>query len=481
MLLQKSKFDWQFNAESNNACQASTKGCYWPRGKMLGGSSAMNYMIYIRGFKDDFNHWYNLGNPGWDYESVLRYFKKAEGNQYEPFVTYQNGKYHSASGPLKVDFFDSVTTPLDQMILDGQMGIGNPLIDDINADKLLGTLRMQGTVSNARRQSSAKAYLIPAMDRKNLHIITDAYVEKILIDKNRVAYGVQFRYREKHVLKAFARREVILSAGAVKSPQVLMLSGIGPKNMLQKHNIPVKSDVAVGQNLYDHILTKVWLKMQPFETSDQLDSLYQFSIHGSGPLSTIGVTRIFTLINTVNGTGQADFFLANFYFPRNSPGLSGFVDNVAYRDEIREALLNENKNYDLLVAAIMQAQPKSKGYIELATSNPHDNPIIKPRYFTHPEDMEGVLRAIKKVYSLINTKAYRAKNVQIIRFPIAECDCYKFQSDDYSRCYIKQFAGTTFHPVGTSKMGPDSDREAVVDPGLRVRNIKRLRQIDAGM
>lgn len=450
---------------------------------MLGGSSAMNYMIYNRGFKGDFDNWYNLGNPGWDHESVLYYFKKAEGNQYAPFVNYQNGKYHSASGPLKVDFFSYTTTSLDQMILDGQIEMGNPVIDDINADKSLGILQMQGTVTNARRQSSAKAYLIPAKNRTNLQIIKHAIVEKILIDEKNVAYGVEFRYRENNVLKALARKEVILSAGAVMSPHVLMLSGIGPKSMLQKQNISVKSDLEVGQNLYDHTLTKVWLKMQPSETlpTDQLDSLYQFAVHGAGPLSTNGVSRIYTLMNTVNETGRADFIFTNNYFPRNSTRLSAYCDIVAYRDEIRQTLLNENKNYDLLVPAIIQLQPKSKGFIELASSNPSDKPIIKPGYFTHPEDMEGVLRAIKKVYLLINTKAYRAKGVQMIRFPIKECDRYEFQSDDYSRCYIKYFAGTTFHPVGTSKMGPDSDPDAVVDSRLRVRNIKRLRQIDAGM
>lgn len=142
---------------------------------MLGGSSSINFNLYLRGFNKDFDHWSNLGNLGWDYKSVLPYFKKSEANQYAPFVEYKNGKYHNASGPLKVDFYQYTTNALDQVWLNAQREEGNPIIQDINANQLLGTFFTQATVANGRRQSTAKAFLIPAMNRTNLHIIKHAF------------------------------------------------------------------------------------------------------------------------------------------------------------------------------------------------------------------------------------------------------------------------------------------------------------------
>lgn len=305
----------------------------------------------------------------------------------------------------------------------------------------------------------------------------------MLIDENHNAYGVQFRYRKNYIMKAFARKECILSAGPIKSPQVLMLSGIGPKNILTKLKIPVKSDLAVGRNLYDHLMNFAWYRIKAIELPSTflLDITYQFAMHDTGPLTSLGLTRIFTMVNTENGTGQADFFLAALYFPKNSPDLRPFLELSEYRPEIRDAILNENKYYDVLAPAGVQLRPKSVGYITLFSSNPYDKPIIYPKYFDHPDDMDGVLRAIKKLYSLFKTKAFRALDAEMIRIPLEKCDRYKFQSDDYTRCYIHHFSTTVWHPVGTSKMGPDSDAEAVVDSRLKVRKIKRLRQIDSGM
>lgn len=468
-------------ADSNEACQASNDGCYWPRGKMVGGSSSMNYMLYSRGGKPDYDNWAEPGNLGWDYDNVLPYLKKLEGNQYAPFVEYKNGMYHNASGPVKISFFDH-TSPFEQFFLDAATEAGYPIIDDINADATLGVVKLQGFYANGKRQSAAKAYLIPAKNRTNLHIIKHAFVEKILIANSNVAYGVRFRYRGKHILNAFARKEVILSAGSVNSPPLLMLSGIGPRNVLKKHKIPIKSDLAVGHNLYDHLFNLVWYKGHPTQTSptEQLDSLYQYITNATGPLADT-IAKILIFADTTNGTGPPDFILGGFHFARNSTDLQLFISHLNYKDEIREILLNENQNHDIYIVSCSQLYPKSKGYIELSSLNPYDKPIIKAEYLTHPQDVEDMIRATKRLYHLASTETYQEKGVQMIHFPIKECDCHEFQSDEYTRCYAKYFSTTAFHPVGTSKMGPDSDPEAVVDARLRVRNIRNLRQIDAGM
>lgn len=480
----RTRVDWKFYAQSKFACKAIKNGCYWPRGKMLGGSSSMNYMIYIRGNKRDFDRWSELGNTGWNFDSVLPYFKKSEGNQYIPFVDYENGKYHNGSGPLKVSFTGvDGSEPAQKMLYDAAIERGNQGIDDINADKVLGYVRVEGTYFNGARQSTAKAFLIPAKNRPNLHIIKHAFVEKILINEQNVAYGVKFTYKGNHKLKAIGRKEVIVSAGAIMSPQLLMLSGIGPKNVLNKFKIPVKSDLAVGRHLLDHIYTITWMKFNPTETTplQELDALYQYAMYRTGPLSSIGSMQMVGFINTVNGTGYPDFEIHFFYFTANSTGIRTFLDFYGFKNDIYQALLNENKNHDIAGILSVHLQPKSRGYITLSSTSAYNKPVIRPKYFSDPDDFESMLRAVKQQISYVDTNSYRSKGAEFIHIPLKECDLYEFKSDDYYRCYIQYFSITCYHPVGTTKMGPDSDPEAVVDPRLRVRNIKHLREIDAGM
>lgn len=471
--LQKTKYDWRFNAKSKYACKSNgAKGCYFPRGKMIGGSASMNFMFYVRGNKEDYNAWAALGNTGWDYESVLPYFKKSEGNQNAQLVQAQHGRYHSATGPMKVHTYSADgTEPLHQILTEAAVERGNKVIDDINQDQELGYVVLQGTSHYGQCQSTAKAFLIPAMKRKNLHLIKHAFVEKILI-KNNVAYGVEFTYKGEHKMKAFARKEVIVSAGVISSPQLLMLSGIGPRSILQKHNIPVRTELPVGENLLDHPYALLWLTLNPTATLPLLPF--------TGPLNSVGVTKLAAFINTVNGTGSPDFELRYFHFTQNSPDLPAFMNKLSYTADIKQKMLYENTFHDLLGVASCMLHAKSHGYIKLSSASACDKPIIRPRYFSHPDDMEDMLRAVKLQLSYLDTISYKAVGAEMMNFPL-QCDRYEFRSDNYYRCYIQYFSSTTFNPVGTSKMGPNTDRTAVVDPRLRVRNIRNLRQIDAGM
>lgn len=411
----------------------------------------------------------------------MPYFKISEGNQHQPFVDYESGKYHNASGPMKVNFYgngDDGMNKYRKILLDAAAQSGIPIIKDINANQVLGYLKkMQGTHFNGRRESSAKAFLVPAKNRPNLHVIKHAFVEKILINPKNEAYGVEFEYNEQHKMRAIAGKEIILSAGAFMSPVLLQLSGIGPKEVLKEFNIPVKSDLPVGKNLIDHHGLYVWFKFNPTEdpSMQQLDNIYNLAIHNTGPLTSRCTSTVNGFVNTVDGKGLPDFQVYSYYHKRNSSTYD------AYTKGISQALTRENQNHDLLSVVLSEMHPKSKGYVKLRSSSPHDKPIINPRFYTEKYDVEATVRALKQQISFVETPSYRKHGGQFIHIPIKECDQFEFRSDDYFRCYIKYLGCGNNHPVGTSKMGSDSDPEAVVDSRLRVRNIKKLRQIDAGV
>ncbi|XP_055296036.1 glucose dehydrogenase [FAD, quinone]-like [Sitodiplosis mosellana] len=477
------EFDWRFKAESETACLAYPTGCSRPRGKMLGGSSAINSMQYIRGHKDNFNRWSDYyGNPGWDYENVLKYFRKSENNQYKPYVEYQNGRYHSDAGPMKVDFYGP-RKPFEDVYLNALSEIGIETIFDINGDKDVGAGDNQGNIWNGRRESTAKAFLAPVKDRKNLHIIYYGEVEKILIDENNRATGVQFTYKGDHRLEATAKKEVILSAGSMMSPKLLWLSGIGPKDELQNLGIPIKSDLPVGQNYIDHLITRLFVSFTPSgisSASSQFDELYKLLMHNSGLLTTKQLSATMTgFINSRNETENPDFQLHLYHNPVNSNfSSSGYT---AYNPEMRDYLTEKTKTLDIGYIEVNLVQPKSRGYIKLNTTSFADKPIIRPKYLTNDEDTTAIIRAIKRILSLLDTNTFKERNAQLMHIPLKPCDDLEYLSDEYWRCYIPQISYPPSHTVGTSKMGNSTDPNAVVDPRLRVRGITGLRQIDGGI
>lgn len=483
--LQNTEHDWEFYAESDSACLAHQFGCFWPRGKVLGGSSAINAMFYVRGTPRDYNRWAELGNPTWNWETVLEYMKKSEGNQIDEFVQRDNGKYHSDKGPLIVDFYGE-SNPFAKIFIEAGQELGIKYIDDINAGETLGYVNAQATASKGRRQSTAKAFLVPAKNRTNLHIVKHAHVQKILIDNNNIVTGVEFLYKDKQILRATNRKEVILSAGTVSSPPLLMISGIGPKEHLKKHNIEVKYDASVGKNLKDHIFTAMYFQFHrssPTQEAptDLLDAIYNLAVHNSGPLTNLGVSQLIAMLNTANGTGDPDIQLHILMFEQNSWKLKGHLQSKKYDETIENAILEANTKADIAIIWSIILQPKSTGFIELKSNSPQDKPRIVANYLSEEEDMVTMLRAVKQQISYEQTETYHKHEGEFIKLPLKECDKFEFKSDDYLQCYIRHFTGTLYHPIGTSKMGPEGDADAVVDSRLNVRGVKRLRQADAGI
>ncbi|XP_055296035.1 glucose dehydrogenase [FAD, quinone]-like isoform X2 [Sitodiplosis mosellana] len=478
-----SEYDWQFRTESDTACLSYPKGCLRPRGKMLGGTSSINSMLYVRGHKHDFDKWSSYGNPGWDYDSVLHYFKKSENNQNTDFVNYKNGMYHSDKGPMKVDSFSGEDLPYNQVYLKALSEIGIETIDNINADKIFGAVDVQGNFWNGRRHSTAKAFLIPASKRKNLHIIYNADVQKILIDENNRATGVEFVYKGERKMKAAATKEVVLSAGSIMSPKILMNSGVGPKDHLEELRIQVKSDLRVGENLYEHIFVRLFFSFSELEPIDpihaKLDSIYNFAIHNTGPLANGFQVQATAFINTFNGTEYPDMQLSYLHLPQDvdiqRTVISGF------EPKIKEFFNEKLKKFEVGCIFAELVQPKSRGYIKLSSSSPYDKPIMRPKYLTDKDDVQALFRAIKRVLGVLNTKAYKEKGARLLRLPLDRCDHLEYMSDEYWLCYIRYISYPTNHTVGSSKMGNSTDPEAVVDPRLRVRGIEGLRQIDGGI
>lgn len=292
--MERTPVDWQFFGKDRKACLAYANGCYIPRGKMLGGSHAINVMIYLRGNDRDYDQWEQLGNPTWNWHNALKYFKKSERNRNKKFVRYEHGKYHSARGKLVVDH-NGGPDPFGKVLIAAGKDLGYDYVKDPNAGEWIGFSYAQVTLHNGRRQSTAKNFLISASKRPNLHIIKHALVTKIEIENNE-AVGVRFTYNDTYNFVARNRKDVILSAGSLSSAHLLLLSGVGPRQHLQDFDIPVKRDLPVGENLQCHVAVPLFFAIRPEHNvtaedlqQQQLDSIYQLSIHNRGPLTGIGL------------------------------------------------------------------------------------------------------------------------------------------------------------------------------------------------
>lgn len=373
--IQRTEYDWQFHAESNTACKALNGSCFWPRGKCLGGSSAINLMLYVRGNVQDFDLWSSMGNKGWDFESVLPFFKKSENNHFSTFLYDNQGRYHSDSGPLNVDYYGD--SPFAKIFIDAAIEDGYKFLSDINSNKYIGYTKVQGTCYQGRRQSTAKAFLAPAKNRTNLHVVKYGLVEKILLDKHDRAYGITYKRRGK-TINAYVRKEVIMSGGAIMTPVVLMLSGIGPAKHLKRRKIPVKIDLPVGKNLLDHIYTQIFFQFDPTPTDPlaAFANTFNLAIQNSGDLTNIGISTMSGFINTDKTAQFPNIQLMYFWFTQNSLKLQSYIKTRAFKYEVARKLLEVNKKHDIGSILVTLLHPNSTGYIHLKSSSINDKPQI---------------------------------------------------------------------------------------------------------
>lgn len=485
--LQKTEHDWQNYVEKSDRASIGMKnGCYWPSGKTLGGSSSINAMMYVRGNKRDYDQWEEMGNPTWDYENVLKYFKKSEGNKEEWITDEDEGKYHGTDGPLAVSSYRD-STPIKSVVYGAANELKYASIIDINANETLGFTTTFGTLENGKRASVAKAFLFPAKDRPNLTVIKHAFVTKIAINGKGEAEAVNFSVNGKDIT-AKAGKEIILSAGAVNTPKILMLSGIGPEDHLKELGIEVIKNLPVGKNLEDHMMVPYIFSFhksiaEVASARENMDMLYMYMRSRIGAYGTIGATDFTGFVNTLNNTeGEfPDIQYTYFYFNKQSAALLKSIETIGYNDEISESITKIGKESNILFTDIVLLNPKSSGKIELRSNDPFDKPKIFANYLDEQEDMDTVLRGIRLKQKFLATDSYKQNEAEEVRVNIPGCTQLEYDSDEYWYCYIRHMSSTMYHPTGTAKMGPISDKSTVVDSRLRVKGIKGLRVADASI
>lgn len=427
----------------------------WPRGRVLGGSSSINGLLYIRGQRDDFNQWSDeYGAEGWDYESVLPYFRKSE--------CYEGGDtpYHGGSGELGVSSLKN-DHPWCNAWLDAAQELGLPFNPDFNGERDAGVGAYQLSIRKGWRSSAASAFLKPARHRPNLTVRTKALVSRVLFE-NRRAVGVEWRTGSEKS-EARCRREVILSAGTIQSPQILQLSGIGPGELLNGLGIPViaESD-EVGRNLKDHYQARTILRMkQRISLNDDvrnplklINMGWQWLVHHRGPL-TVGAGQVGGLARTALAPdSRADILFNVMPLSVDRPG-------------------TPLHRYSGFTASVCQCRPRSSGRIAIRSIDPGDDPCIEVNYLDDPLDQETIVAGIKMLRK-IYAQASFAPLVDDEILPGSDN-----QTDESLLDFARRHGGTVFHPVGTCRMGGDED--SVVDPELRVREVEGLRVIDASV
>lgn len=451
--------NWAFWSEPQQ--ELGGRLTYQPRGKVLGGSSSINAMVCTRGHRRDYDHWAELGCEGWAYEQVLPYFRKSEN--FDAPLGYENLAYHGQGGPLNVTRHRS-TNPICHAFVEAGQQAGYRYNADFNGAGQEGFGFFNIFQQGGQRCSNARAYLTDDVRRRhNLTILTRARAHRVLLD-GKTATGVRAQVGP-DVLDLHARREVILSAGALQSPQLLMLSGIGPKAELEKHGIDVVLDApGVGANLQDHLEVIVETKSA---------STAGFSYRPIGFLKSLWATLLYLLLRrgalTSNGVEAGAFIKSD---PSEEvPDLQlhfAAVPNLYHGMNFIPML----QRY-AYVAFVYDCRPLSRGRVGLYSANPGDPPLIDPRYLTERRDIDKLVKGVRLIREVLAQPAFRRhREIELSPGP-------QVTSDEQLEHFVREKAETTYHPVGTCRMGIDP--LAVVDPQLRVRGMKGLRVADASI
>jgi choline dehydrogenase-like flavoprotein len=441
--------NWRFHTVPQK--HLDDREIWYPQGKTLGGSSSINAMIYIRCQKEDYDGWAALGNEGWSYEEVLPYFRRAEDNN------RLADRYHGEGGPLAVS--DQATPhPISRAFVKAAQQYGLPYNADFNGESMYGTGFYQVTCRDGRRRSSAASYLNPVRSRGNLTIRTHAKVLRLVVESGTVC-GVEIAEgSQRRILRA--DREVVLSAGAINSPRLLMLSGIGAAGELSSVGIkPIHDLPGVGKNLHDHICTNVHVQTKERVSYDGHDRFPRSFVHGvqwllyrSGPVAGVIVEGGCFFQSEGETRPDLQIHLAPATVVRGGqtqiPG-HGFTVNSTY------------------------LRPKSRGSVSLRSANPDDEPLIDPNYLAEPEDRTKAIQSVRIIREILAQPAM-AGFIAHERLPGANA-----RTDEQIMTYVRQFACCDYHPVGTCKMG--SDALSVVDEKLRLHGLEGLRVVDSSI
>lgn len=456
LIKQKSKHNWGFWSEPEPNMDG--RRMWHPRGKGLGGSSAINGMVYVRGHATDYDQWRQLGLEGWSYADVLPYFRKAEDN------CLGENEFHGAGGPLKVNWGEQTDHPLYRSFLAAGQQAGHPFTEDFNGASQEGFGRYQLTINDGQRWSAARGYLTPIMGtRRNLEVVTGARVHRIVVANGRAA-GVEYSLGPgKAVQTAQSRREVLLSAGAFQSPQILQLSGIGDPDKLKAAGVaPVHALPGVGANLQDHLdVTLNWAATQPVSLYHQIRGWRQYKV---------GLEYLLT----GKGGGRQNGLEAGAFL-KSRPDLDRPDLQLHFVIAIMQEHAKVRVERDGFTVHVCQLRPESRGTVGLRSRDPYDDPAITANFLATEEDRRVVREGIRIARDVVAQEAFAPyRGEEIWPGPAV-------QADAEIDAWVRARGETIYHPVGTAKMGVATDPMAVVDKDCKVIGLDGLRVVDASV
>lgn len=444
------KLDWCYVTDSDEGIAG--RRLQWPRGKVLGGSSSLNGLLYVRGQREDYERWAELGNAGWSYADVLPYFKKSEDQERGADA------YHGVGGPLKVSDL-RLRRPIADHFIAGAMDIGIPFNRDYNGEVQEGVAYFQQTAHKGFRCSTAKAFLAPARRRPNLTVRTHAQTTRVLFEGKR-AVGVEFR-QGGQLRRVRARAEVVLAAGAIGSPQILQSSGVGPGELLSRVGVPLVHDLpGVGRNLQDHLQVRLVYKTRARTLNDEVNSPLrklwigmQYAFSRTGPL-TLAASQVAIFTRSAPDVDRPDIQFHMQPLSADKPGEGAHP-------------------FSAFTASVCQLRPYSRGKIEIRSADPLEYPSIQPNYLSDERDHPVIIGGVKVARRIASAPSL-APHILSEFVPGS-----RFASDDQLLDAARRYSQSIYHPAGTCKMGRDG--MAVVDERLRVHGIDGLRVVDASI
>ncbi|MDQ1759660.1 choline dehydrogenase [Achromobacter xylosoxidans] len=450
------KYAWQFSSEGT--AQTNGRRVPIPQGRTLGGSTSINGLVYNRGQAADFDHWAALGNTGWSYDEVLPYFKSMERR------VGGDDRYRGRKGELPVTDIDWIH-PLCEAFIAGAVEQGIPRNPDYNGADQAGVGYFQRTIDRGWRMSTAKCFLKPAMGRKNLEVRTYAQATRILFDGGKAA-GVAYCHpaHPSQVRAVRARREVIVSCGAINTPKLLQLSGLGPADLLRQHNIDVVCDLpGVGENLSDHYSVRVVARVKNSQTMNQL--VKGLSLAGQISRWMMKRPSIMALSPSLL-----------HYFWKSTPDLAlPDLQGVFTPASYKEGYVGMLDDFPGMTAGVWQHRPESRGQVRIRSADPLQDPVILANYLENERDQMTLVRGIRLARQLLRSQALSQYfDSEVLPGPLCE-------SDSELLDFARRYGVSSYHVNGTARMGQVDDKYAVVDPQLRVHGVGNLRVIDSSV
>ncbi|KAM3956942.1 LOW QUALITY PROTEIN: ecdysone oxidase-like [Aphomia sociella] len=455
--LKESEVDWKTTSVKDKNLQKCHKHhiADMTHGKMLGGSSGINYLAYTRGDPHDFDRWANIvGDESWNYKNVLPYFIKSENLKDPEILKSPNKIFHGTDGYLDVTRQDFGVT---HKYLNAFEQLGHKIVIDTNGNYTLGYNQPSYTLANGQRQSTANSFLKPAKSRANLYIAKNTFATKIIFDKFNNAVGIEVINCDNKIINLKANREVIISAGALHSPKILMLSGIGPKEHLQRMGIDVVSDLPVGENFHEHTPAVL---MYATTNSSEMNSA-DLTIPLIIGYASLNETQIYPDYQTLNLILNSDSLLQFCAF------------TFSFNNDICQKFYEDSKGREILFVLTSIAPPKSRGRILLKSSNPRDDPLIYPTNLSGEDDLEKAIKCMKDYHRIMYTDLFKDTNAKFLVSP--GCVDLAPDTQEFWRCHASCMVTTIYHYAGSCSMG------TVVDERLLVRGVHRLRVADGSV